>query len=274
MKQNEIRLDEDKADPYRTEEKIQRRKKVSIITVTLNSENTIARTLESVLSQTYGEIEYWIVDGMSEDRTWEIVQGYAEKFRKKGICYHTVSGKDKGIYDAMNKGIRLASGEIIGMINSDDWYEPHAVETAASCMEDGNWDVVYGDLRIHHKDRHMIKKARYRAIATTRDWNHPTMFVRKAVYDKLQYKNHNLHDDWEFMLRLRKEGYRIRTIPEVLANFSFGGESNTNSKSVMEKIEEKYAAYKENGYSVFYWLDCAAIVLAKELWKGGRSRRR
>lgn len=248
--------------------------KVSIITVTLNSEKTIARTLESVLSQTYEPLEYWIVDGQSGDRTLEIVHEYAERFRKKGIEYHVVSERDDGIYDAMNKGIRLSTGALTGIINSDDWYEPYAVELAVAYMETGAWDVVYGDLRIHHGDRCMIKKARYRKIATTRDWNHPTMFVRRSVYDRIQYKNHNIHDDWDLMLRIRKDGYRIGVLSEILANFSFGGWSNTNAKSVAGKIKEKYTAYQENGYSVLYWLDCAAIVLIKELWKGKGSRRK
>ena len=94
---------------------------VSIITVCYNSAQTIHKAIESVLNQTYSNIEYTIVDGLSKDNTMEIAESYADAFREKGYTFRIVSEKDNGIYDAMNKGIRMASGELIGMINSDDW---------------------------------------------------------------------------------------------------------------------------------------------------------
>ena len=104
---------------------------VSIVTVCYNSEKTIRKTIESVLAQTYGQVEYIIVDGASTDNTVAVAREYEEQFRQKGYTYRIVSEKDRGIYDAMNKGLALASGELIGIINSDDWYEPDAVKTAA-----------------------------------------------------------------------------------------------------------------------------------------------
>ncbi|MBQ7482227.1 MAG: glycosyltransferase, partial [Lachnospiraceae bacterium] len=105
---------------------------VSIITVTYNSGATLKRTIESVLAQTAAPREYIIVDGCSTDDTLSIAESFRETFDEKGISYSVISEPDNGIYDAMNKGIRLAMGDIIGMINSDDWYEPCAVETVLS----------------------------------------------------------------------------------------------------------------------------------------------
>lgn len=99
---------------------------ISIVTVSFNSEKTIRQTIESVLNQTYTNIEYNIVDGASTDRTVEIATQYKDDFEAKGIKYIITSEKDKGIYDAMNKGIARSHGEIVGLINSDDWYETDA----------------------------------------------------------------------------------------------------------------------------------------------------
>ena len=101
---------------------------ISIITVCFNSSKTIRQTIESVLNQTYTNIEYILVDGKSTDNTVAIIEEYAPQFTAKGIVYRWVSEPDAGIYDAMNKGIKLATGEWIGIINSDDWYELDACE--------------------------------------------------------------------------------------------------------------------------------------------------
>lgn len=242
-------------------------KRVSVITVSFNSQDTIRDTIESVLNQSYSNIEYWIVDGLSKDHTVDIAREYADAFSDRGMEYHILSENDEGIYDAMNKGIARATGDIIGIINSDDWYECDAIEKVVRKFEESQCDVMYGDLRIHKTDGSMIKRARYRKYATTRDWNHPTTFISKTVYEDIKYKNHNIHDDWDLMLRVRKAGYKITVLNEVLANFRFGGISNHNSESICKKISNKYAAYKENGYSFFYWFDCAAVIIVKDMWK-------
>ena len=115
---------------------------VSIITVAFNSEKTICHTIESVLTQTYDNIEYWIIDGDSRDRTVEIAESSRVQMENKGIHYYILSEPDGGIYDAMNKGIRKATGEIIGIINSDDWYEPEAVETAVDTFHMTGCDLM------------------------------------------------------------------------------------------------------------------------------------
>ena len=119
---------------------------VSIITVTYNSEKTLRHTIESVLAQTYTKIEYWIIDGASSDHTVEIAEAYRPKLQAKGIRYHILSEPDNGIYDAMNKGIRHATGEIIGIINSDDRYEPEAVQTAVETFQHTACDLMYANI--------------------------------------------------------------------------------------------------------------------------------
>ena len=152
---------------------------VSIITVAFNSEKTICHTIESVLTQTYDNIEYWIIDGDSRDRTVEIAESYRVQMENKGIHYYILSEPDGGIYDAMNKGIRKATGEIIGIINSDDWYEPEAVETAVDTFHMTGCDLMYANIRMHKADGStFVKTARSRRFQTSRDWNHPTTFVK------------------------------------------------------------------------------------------------
>ncbi|MBR6486346.1 MAG: glycosyltransferase, partial [Lachnospiraceae bacterium] len=139
---------------------------VSLITVAYNSEATIGRTIESVLAQTVPPKEYLIIDGASKDSTVSVAEGYREAFEKKGISYTIVSEPDNGIYDAMNKGIKRAAGDIIGMINSDDWYEPCAVETVLSTYAKEEFDLFYADLRMHMPNgRTFIKHSRNRKYA-------------------------------------------------------------------------------------------------------------
>ena len=128
--------------------------KVSIITVSYNSEKTIAHTIESVLAQIYDDIEYWIIDGKSSDGTVALAESYCSAMEQKGITYHILSEPDGGIYDAMNKGIQLATGDVIGIINSDDWLDKDAllnVEQAAM-LSDAMKKVYTGDIMYYYND--------------------------------------------------------------------------------------------------------------------------
>ncbi len=240
---------------------------VSIITVVFNGEKTISKTIESVLDQTYPHIEYIIQDGMSEDHTLEIANSYQEQFRQKEIAYQVVSKKDNGIYDAMNKGITKAHGKIIGMINADDWYEKDAVEKVVGFYEKTHFDLMYGDLRIvKNNGETQIKHSRIRNYITTRDWNHPTTFVKKEIYQKHQYACENLYDDFDFLLRIRNLNYRICILNEVLANFSLGGVSNEKKlHKALERAKIRYAIYQKNGYSPFYFFESYGHELLKYL---------
>ena len=176
--------------------------KVSIITVSYNSEKTIAHTIESVLAQTYDDIEYWIIDGKSSDGTVTLAESYCSAMEQKGIIYHILSEPDGGIYDAMNKGIRLATGDVIGIINSDDWYEPDAVGTAVHTFEKTGCDLMFANIRMHKADGStFIKKARLRKFQTSRDWNHPTTFVKAELYKNYPFRNQGIHDDMDSFYR-------------------------------------------------------------------------
>lgn len=237
---------------------------VSIITVCYNSEATIRDTINSVLNQTYHSLEYIIIDGKSDDSTVGIIEGYGKEFADRNIAYRYLSEHDEGMYDAMNKGIRMASGELVGIINSDDWYEPNAVECAVQHYRRQPYDLFYADLRIIGSRGSFIKKAKNSRWVTSRYWNHPTTFIPKAVYQNYQYKNENIHDDWDLILRIRKDGARVCVENEVLANFRRNGISHGKSiRKAMERARTKYRIYRDNGYSRWYALECYGMEVAK-----------
>ncbi|MCR4892547.1 MAG: glycosyltransferase [Lachnospiraceae bacterium] len=239
----------------------------SIITVCYNSEKTIGRTIESVLKQTADNIEYLIVDGGSQDRTLEICESYRERLEKRGFRFLVRSEPDKGIYDAMNKGISWASGDLIGIINSDDWYEPHAVKTMVRVFEREGCDLAFADIRMHMTGgKTFVKRAKVRPFTTSRDWNHPTQFVKREVYDCFRYRCRNISDDMDLYFRVKRAGYKIVAIHKVLANFQMGGVSNRIPlREVPERILRRYRIYRENGYSRLYLLECIAFELVKYL---------
>lgn len=239
---------------------------VSIITVAYNSESTIAGAMESVLAQTYSDIEYLIIDGKSADTTVKIAESFRARMDAKGIRLRIVSEPDKGIYDAMNKGIRLATGEIIGILNSDDWYEPDAVETAVLTFEKEDCDLMYANICMHKTDgSSFIKRARNRTFQTSRDWNHPTTFVKAEVYKDNPFRNLGVHDDYGFFLQMKRQKRKIVVVDKTLANFRMGGASNRKDFAAAKKrIMDRYKyCYRINGYSRWYIFECIIIEAAK-----------
>jgi len=239
---------------------------VSMVTVSYNSEDTIRDTIESVLKQTYPYIEYIIVDGQSTDGTLAIAESYRQAFEERGMAYHIVSEKDHGIYEAMNKGIALATGTLVGLINSDDWYEPCAAAVAAAAWKKSHYDMMYADLRMIKRDgKVFIKHSRYRKhYITTREWNHPTTFVTKDTYRDFQYACKGNADDLDFMLRIRRAHKKVAVVHKVLANYRLGGSSNQKQpKVVWERFLSKYHAYRDNGYSRLYLLECVLMEMGK-----------
>jgi len=239
---------------------------VSIITVAYNSEKSIAHTIESVLAQTCPPTEYWIIDGESRDRTVEVAEGYREAMEAKGIAFHIISEKDGGIYDAMNKGIRLAGGDVIGILNSDDWYETDTLQTVKDTFAKEKCDLMFANIRMHKTDgTTFVKKARLRKFQTSRDWNHPTTFVKAKLYKQFPFRDLGIHDDYGFFLQMRKQNRHIVIVDKVLANFQMGGASNhKNLKAAKKRIMDRYQyCYRMNGYSRWYILECIAIEAAK-----------
>lgn len=198
--------------------------KVSIVTPCFNSEKTIRDTIEHVLNQTYKNIEYIIVDGGSTDSTMSIVKEYEPLFHGR---MKWVSEKDKGIYNAMNKGIKMSTGQLIGITNSDDYYELDAVENAVNAITDDKHQVIYGYVNI-------IKKNRKYCIATESHIRlknamipHPSCFIMRRTYQKygLYLEWYKVSADYELMLRLYKNKVQFTQIKKVLSNCRFGGVS-------------------------------------------------
>lgn len=240
--------------------------KITIITVAYNSEASIGRAIESVLTQTYSCLEYLIIDGASTDRTVEKAESYRKRMEEAGIEYRIVSEPDGGIYDAMNKGIRMAGGDIIGILNSDDWYEPDAAQTAAETFSQTACDLMFANIRMHKADGAVfVKKARQRKYQTSRDWNHPTTFVKAGLYKEHPFRGLGIHDDYGFYLAMRRLGVKIVTVDKVLANFRMGGASNHKDFGAAKKrIMDRYRyCYRINGYSRWYMVECVAIEAAK-----------
>lgn len=238
---------------------------VTVVTVAYNSEKTIEKTIKSVLNQTYPRIEYLIIDGKSSDKTVEVAKGYEQQALSKGYLYRILSEKDKGIYDAMNKGIAMAQGEIMGFINSDDWYEKDAVALSVKTMLKKQCDITFGDIAIHKADGScIVKKAKLSPYETSRHWNHPTMFVKTSVYRGFPFRQKGIHDDYGAYLAMKKAGKRVEVIHRVLAHFSMGGASNKRSlKLSLKRIKDRYGCYRDNGYGRGYLMECILMEAGK-----------
>ncbi len=206
--------------------------KISIITVCLNSADTIEGTIKSVLMQDYKDIEYVVVDGVSTDGTLEILAKYQGKISK---C---ISEPDRGVYNAMNKGIRLSTGDIVATLNSDDVYADETiVGQMAEFMQENGLDAAYGDLVYvdHRKNTNRItrfwKTGEYKKGAFYHSWviPHPTFFCRKEVFEKYGYFNEKFRvaADFELMLRfIEKHQIKVGYLPKVIVKMRTGGKAN------------------------------------------------
>ena len=226
--------------------------KISIITVCYNSAKTIEDTIQSVINQTYDNIEYIIIDGLSTDNTLEIVNKYQDKIFK------VVSEKDAGLYDAINKGIGLATGEIIANINSDDFYiDNNVIADVVAKMEEDKSDTLYADLYyVDAVDTNKITRnwvsGEYKSGMFFKGWMppHPTFFVRKSVYDSYGKFNLELKSaaDYEIMLRfIHKHECSIAYLPRVVVKMRVGGVSNSSIKNRLKANREDKRAWEMNG---------------------------
>lgn len=230
--------------------------KVSIITATFNSAATVLDTLKSVQSQTWQALEHIVVDGASTDDTLRLLE--AGKHRGP-----FVSEPDKGIYDAMNKGIQMASGEIVGILNSDDVYaNPTIIEKVVQLFEQTGADAVYGDLwYVDAADMQRVTRkwvaGSYRREAFLYGWMppHPTFFVRKSVYEQYGLFNLDMYTaaDYELMLRfLYKYQIPAAYLPEVMVKMRVGGASNQSLKNRLLANKGDRLAWRVNGLKP-YW---------------------
>ena len=234
--------------------------KISIITVTYNSVSTIEQTIQSVLNQTYKNIEFIIVDGVSTDGTLDILNRYKSQIHK------IVSEKDNGIYDALNKGIDLATGDVIGILHSDDFYiNSNVIENIANTFNKKQCDALYANLYYVDKDdTNKIKRkwhsGNYNEGAFLNGWMppHPTFFVKKEIYTK--YGKFNLQftsaADYELMLRfIHKHKIKLAYLNEFIVKMRMGGKSNVTVKNRVTANMEDRKAWEVNGLTPrFYTL--------------------
>lgn len=202
---------------------------ITVITPCFNSEKTIRKTIESVLNQTYHNIEYLIIDGASTDKTVEIAKSYEEAFGGRMKIY---SEPDKGIYDAMNKGIRLAGGELIGIVNSDDYYEPEAVEHIVKERSDEPYQILYGFERMLQDGQETSICIFHHANLKKQMITHPTCFVTKKLYeDKGVFDtSYRYSADYEFMLRMQADKeVEFTPVYKLISNYALGGASGTGA---------------------------------------------
>jgi glycosyltransferase involved in cell wall biosynthesis len=201
---------------------------VSIITVVLNGEKNIEKTIQSVLDQTYDNIEYFIIDGGSTDGTLDMIRKHEDK-----IAYW-ISESDNGISDAFNKGIAGATGEIIGIINADDWYEPNAVESAVSRLMQEDTDIVHG--MVQYRDTNGQKTELFYGndalLHKDMTINHPSVFARKRAYEKIGLFRTDFRYamDYEWLLRAKVNGLRFSYIESCLSHVRLAGASDRNWK--------------------------------------------
>jgi len=232
--------------------------KVSVITSVYNNKETIEDAIKSVLSQTYENIEYVVVDGGSSDGTLDIIEKYKDQIDV------LVSEPDKGIYDGLNKGLDLATGDIVAFLHSDDLYaDEHTIEHVASVFEKEDVDGVYGDL-IYTPKEDTSKVLRYwkskdfHPDLLKQGWMpaHPTFFLKKEIYDKygkfdLSFK---IAGDYDFMLRVLSKGIKVKYLPEVIYKMRVGGESNKSLKNIILKSKEDLRALSKNNVGGLYTL--------------------
>jgi len=236
----------------------------SIITPTFNSEKTLPDTIRAVINQTMHPKEYIIVDGISTDQTLSTAESFRPTFEEKGITFIVISEKDNGIYDAMNKGIYRASGDIIGIINSDDWYQPNTLEFVADTFNKTNFDMMFGDMLVHTKNKTLLKRAGMTPWITSRNWNHPTTFTRREIHIQYPYPCQSIYDDFNMYVKMRKEKKNIVALNKTLANFRIGGVSTRRSWSeVIRRTKIRYKIYRQNGHSRLYVFECILVEVVK-----------
>lgn len=228
--------------------------KISLITATYNSAATLRDTFDSVLMQTHDDIEYWVIDGGSKDNTICIIKEYEPKFNGRMLW---ISEPDNGIYDAMNKGISMASGDIVGILNSDDFFfDKNVLEEINNAFTKCDTDCIFGNLVYVDADNTDIvqriwKGSEYKEGRFKYGWvpAHPTFYVRRECYEKygcydLSYQ---VSADFELMMRFLAK-YKIKSyyLDKYIVRMRAGGESNGSLKNILLGNHNIMRAFKEN----------------------------
>ena len=230
--------------------------KISIITVTYNSVKTLKSTIDSILNQSHTDYEYIIVDGASKDNTVSIIKEYEPLFKGK---LKWISEPDKGLYEAMNKGIQMATGDVIGILNSDDYFTSnHILQQVSDAFEqNNNVDAVYGDIHFVNPDnlekcvRYYSSKVFKRSLMRLGFMPaHPSFYIRTACFEKygLYKTDYKIAADFEYLLRvIFKHNIRTQYIPIDMVTMRTGGASTSGLKSHIRIMKEHLRAFRENG---------------------------
>ena len=246
---------------------------VTIITASFNSALSIKTCLDSVVHQNYNDIEYLIIDGKSSDATLKIIKVYQQKFP----FIKLISEKDSGIYDALNKGVQLASGDIIGFVHSDDFLEFNdIIYHIVSMTKSENLDGVYGDLQYVDKSNtkkiiRSWKSCDFKPPLLKQGWMppHPTLFLKKEVYEKhgLFDLSYRISADYDFLLRIFKDPeLKFGYLPKVITKMRVGGASNQSLKNIIKKSKEDYRAIRINNIGNFLTLARKNFSKIKQLF--------
>lgn len=238
--------------------------KISMITVTFNDVEHLKLTLESNLSQTYKNYECIVIDGGSKDNTINILKEYEQKFAGK---LKWISESDKGIFDAINKGIKLSTGDLIG-IQFDILAHKNVLKKMVQLVKKENTDGIHGDL-VYIKGNKIIRYWKNGNGKIKDGWSaaHPTLYLKKEIYNKYGlYKiDYKCAADYEFEVRILKDGkVKLSYLPEVLVNMFYGGTSTNNIKSYIVSLKEGHKALKENDIKMAYIIDlkrCLRVII-------------
>lgn len=226
---------------------------ITIITIVLNDDKNIEKTLLSVINQNITEFEYIIIDGGSTDGTVDIIKKY-----ENDIAYWS-SEKDHGIVDAFNKGIKKATGDIIGLVNSGDFLEPDTLKKVSETFKDNNTDIVYGNMQYWIKNKkEYIYTANHRLLPKFMSLNHPAVFVKKGIYNQygLFDDRYKVAMDYDLMLRFYSKDAKFIYIDDVLSNMALGGVSDVNWQLAYREsfnIRKKYMGNSLSLYTSYLW---------------------
>ena len=256
--------------------------KISLITVCFNSAATIRTAMESVFAQRGVDVEYIVVDGGSTDGTVEIVEGFSHKERKGRLAFKWISEKDEGMYDAINKGIKIATGEVVGILNADDVLEgEETLKHVADCFDraetcrdgerENSVDAVYADVRFVKDD--LVTTVRYYSAKRWKPWMlqwgkmppHPSVYIRRTLFQKhgLYKLGYEIAADYELLIRyLRVARLKTRYLNESLVRMRMGGKSTRGWRSFVTLNREIVRGNRENGYFC-----CFPMLLPKYLFK-------
>ena len=227
--------------------------KISIITICFNNEKDIRPTIESVINQTYLDIEYLIVDGVSKDKTLDIVNEYKDKIAK------VISETDSGLYDAINKGIRNATGDVVGLIHAGDkLYDNCVIEKVAKYFKENNIEALYGHSQVINSDNKIVRinqSPPFKKFLFKQGWfpSHQSLYAKRELFQKYGLYNlkYRIAADYELLLRfLYFNNVKVSLLDEFIIKFSLGGTSNKNLQSIWNLNRECINAWKDNGATI------------------------